>query len=277
MIKKIICPTDFSKAAVNASEYAAKIAQLFSAELLFVNVQRVLPVGAELSFSGGVSDGVRKNSRDVAERLREMSVEANMMFNITTDYEVDITTKSLKKIISSLGTDNSMIVMGTNGADDMFQYFFGSNTYQVIKKSSCPVLVVPENISYGSIKKIVFAWDYTSKNKISFSILNDLSTAYNPQFIFIHVSKHRTEISKELFKTVRDEIESVLGEDNDAEFEQIFSDNIPESLNAYMIKSKADLLSITFYDRGIMSNIFHGAAAKKLSEKLEYPVLVLHA
>ena len=44
MIKKIICPTDFSKASINAIEYAAKLAKVFNAELLLVNVQVVSPL-----------------------------------------------------------------------------------------------------------------------------------------------------------------------------------------------------------------------------------------
>lgn len=277
MIKKIVCPTDFSDAALNATEYAAKLAQLFGAELLFVNVQRIIPVDAAVSLREGIGSDVLESSRDAVVMLKEMSVEANKMFKISADYEVDVTSKSMEKILSSLGDDNTMIVMGTNGVDDLYQYFFGTNTYHVIKKSNCPVLVIPENVSFGSIKKIVFAWDYELKNKFSFSMLKDFMNSFNPKFIFLHISKHRTEVSNEVFKALRDEIETVLGEDNNAEFEQIFSDNIPESINEYMIKSKANLLSITYYNRGLIRNIFHGKVTKELSERVEYPILVLHA
>ncbi len=277
MIKKIFCPIDFSEVAMNAAEYAAKLASIFEAELLFVNVQRITPVAAEVSMGEGIGSEVRRKSEEAVVRLKDLSNGANKMFNISTDYEVDITTKSFEQTFSSIESENSMIVMGTNGVDDLTQFFFGTHTYHIIKKTKCPLLLVPKGVSYEGIKKIVFAWDYTSSNKFSLSLLYDFMKAFNPQFIFVHVSKHSNEISKEVFRALKSEIESVLGKENNAEFEQLFSAFIPESIDEYMVKSNADLLSITFYDRGILRNIFHGNVAKTLCEVPEYPILVLHA
>ncbi|OFY85623.1 MAG: hypothetical protein A3F72_10680 [Bacteroidetes bacterium RIFCSPLOWO2_12_FULL_35_15] len=277
MIKKIICPTDFSKASINAAEYAAKLAKIFDAELLFVNVQRIPQVVAAVSIGGGVGANKRDNVVMIAKKLEQMSIEANKMFKISTDYEVDITTASLVKIISDIGADKTLVVMGTNGAEDIEQYLFGTNTYQVIEKANSPVLVVHENVPYGSIKKIVFAWDYSSKSKFSFSLLSDFRKAFDPKFVFLHVSKHHTEISKDVFRALRSEITAVLGDGKNVEFEQLFSDDIPESINAYMLESKADMLSITYYNRGFINNIFHGTVTKELTQTEVYPVLVLHA
>ena len=279
MIKKIICPTDFSKSANNAAEYAAKLAQVFGAQLLFINVQRIVPVAAAVSMGEGIGAATRENSRSAAERLKEMSEETNKMFNISTDYEVDITVEKLENIFSDIDENNALIVMGTNGVDTMGQSFWGTNSYHVIKKAQCPVIVVPENTAYGTIKKIVFAWDYTSKIKFSFLLLQDFMKAFHPKFVFIHVSKQPTEISKDVFRALRDEIICVFGEENDVTFEQLFSDeDIPGTINEYMIKSQSDLLSITYYNRGFIIDIFHGTVARELSEIAErYPILVLHA
>ena len=277
MIKKIVCPTDFSDASINAIEYASKLAQVFEAELLFVNVQRIMQVVAAVSLGEGIGSSAKENALLASKRLSEISAEANKMFNISTNYEVDITTKSLVQMLSSNEADKTLIVMGTNGVDDMFQYFFGTDTYQVIKKTNCPVLVVPENATFGSIGKIVFAWDYSTKSKFSFSLLNDFMKAFDPQFVFLHVSRNHTEISKDVFKALSDEIVTVLGENKKVEFKQLFSDKIPDSINSYMSKSKADMLAITFYDRGLIGNVFHGNVAKELSETANYPILVLHA
>ena len=277
MIKKIICPTDFSMAAINATEYAANLAKEIGAELLYVNVQQIIPVAAAVSMAEGIGADERENSKMAGIRLREICKETTDTFKIKTDYEVDISTQSMTKIISAFGAENTLIVMGTNGVDDMYQYFFGTNTYHVISKTSLPVLVIPENATYKGIKKIVFAWDYNSKNTFSFSMLNNFVKDFNPQFIFLHVSKHHTDISEDVFRSLRSEIINVLGKINKVEFEQIFSDDIPESINEYMKNSEANILSITFYNRGLIRNVFHGTVARELSETSQYPILVLHA
>src|ERR1019366_977868 len=121
--------------------------------------------------------------------------EAKDMFQIDASYEVDVTSSSLIETLSSHGENNCMIVMGTNGVDSMYQYFFGSNAYQVIKNTKCPVLVVPEGATYEPLRKIVFAWDYSSKSEFSFSLLSDLRKAFDPKFVFLHVSTHQSGIS----------------------------------------------------------------------------------
>ncbi|MCX6296535.1 MAG: universal stress protein [Bacteroidetes bacterium] len=277
MIKKIICPTDFSKSANNASEYAAHLAKEIGADLLYVNVQQIIPVAAAVSLAEGIGADERENFKMAGKKLKEICKETTETFKIKTDFEVDISTQSMTKIISTFGAENTLIVMGTNGADDMYQYFFGTNTFHVISKTSLPVLVIPENAIYKSIKKIVFAWDYNTKNTFSFSLLNNFVKDFNPEFIFLHVSKHHTEISEDVFRSLRSEVTNVLGKINNVEFEQIFSDNIPGSINDYMKSSEANILSITFYNRGILRNMFHGTVAKELSETSHYPILVLHA
>jgi nucleotide-binding universal stress UspA family protein len=277
MIKKIVCSTDFSKAANNATEYAAKLAQVLKAELLFINLQQVSPVESTMSMAGDIDENIKANALVAPHRLKEISAETNKMFNISTDYEVDITSQSLTKLIADVQPNNTLIVMGSNSTGDFTQYFFGTNTYNVIKKTNCPLLLVPENASYGNIHKIVFAWDYSSKSQFSFSLLADFMNAFNPQFIFIHVSKQPTEIGRDVFVALREEVLAVLGIKANVHFEQLFSNDIPEAINEYMIKSNADLLSLTFYNRGTLLDIFHGTVAKKISQNAEYPVLVLHA
>jgi nucleotide-binding universal stress UspA family protein len=277
MIKKLICPTDFSKAATNATEYAAKLAQVFGATLLFVNVQRITPVAATVSMGDGIGANVRENSRLIVHRLKELSAEVNKMYKISTDYEVDITTKSLAKILASMESENAMIVMGTNGADDTYQFFFGTNTYQVIKNAKCAVLMVPENVAYESIEKIVFAWDYDSKSKFSFSLPAELMKPFDPELIFLHIDKQNTDINLNLFSAFQIQVKAVLGEKYDINFKQIISDDVPDAINKYMIKSKADLLAITYYYRGTIRDLFHGTVAKALTQTADYPIFILHA
>jgi nucleotide-binding universal stress UspA family protein len=270
MIKKIYCPTDFSSSANNAIEYAAKLAQATSATLQLLSIQPLFPV---IEATAGAKERFLVN--EFEKTLEEMSLEVSKTFNIFCDFELDITSTQFEKVVAEkLGVGN-LIVMGTNGVDNDYQYFFGSNTYNVIKRSNCPILVIPENITYGTIQKIVFAWDYSTKSKISLSILKDYASIFNPKITFLHVSKNKTQISKDVFTALKSEIDPEL-ERTDYEFEQIHSENIPESINDYMRSSRADMLAVTFYHRGIIADIFHGKVAKKLSENAEYPILVIN-
>ncbi|MDI1355207.1 MAG: universal stress protein [bacterium] len=159
MIKKIICPTDFSKAADNGVGYAANFAQVLGAELMLVNLQRLFPAAAAVSMAEGMTSNVRENALLISDRLNSRSSNLHKMFDISVAAEVELTSESLAEILST-PTGNAMIIMGSNGADDLFQRIFGSTTYRVIKSTKSPVLMIPEHVSFGSIQKIVMAWDY---------------------------------------------------------------------------------------------------------------------
>ena len=109
----IICPVDFSDAANNATEYAAKLAQIIDAELMLVHVQQTELIASEVTLDESIITDAKENRLIISNKLKEVSVEINKTFKIPAEYEVKDTTESLAKTISSLGTKNAMIVMGT--------------------------------------------------------------------------------------------------------------------------------------------------------------------
>ncbi len=89
----------------------------------------------------------------------------------------------------------------------------------------------------------------------------------------------KTAVSEEVFKAIKDHIESGIGRHENIQFAREFSknkENFANLIQEYMRDDKADLLSITFYDRALLPKLFHGSIAKKISEAANYPLLVLH-
>lgn len=278
MIKKIICPVDFSASANNAVEYAAKLAQVFTAELLLVNVERVFPVTEAVSLGNGINATTRENARLTSSRLKELSEEAARAFKISTAYEVEVTTKSLAKTLSSLEEKNTMIVMGTNGADDLFQFFFGSNTYNVIKKAECPVLLVPEECPYSTYRNILYALTYEEKGKLALKQLYDFSENFNANITFLHISNKDTAISRDVFNAMQEEVEEYFGNRKNLEFRQTFSDDVEEGLENVMNSETADLLVMAARHRTIAESIFRKRSLlSQLSATAPFPILVLHS
>lgn len=275
MINKIICPTDFSKAADNGLEYAAKFAQVLGAELLLVNLQRLFPATAAVSMAEGMTSNVRENALLISDRLNETSTVLNKMFDISVTSEVDLTTDSLIGILSSC-INKSMVVMGSNGADDLFQRVFGSTTYRVIRSTKSPVLMVPEQVSFGSPKKIVLAWDYTQKALLSFALLKTIMQKFNSEIILLHVNvgSHLRDYDEQ--RALRSEVLAIAGTETDVEFEEIDADSVSDGLNSYMLKYRADILALSYHKKNLISTIFGGGIAKRISNLAQFPTLALH-
>ena len=272
-MKKIICPTDFSSTANNAIEYAAKLAKKMGAELELYHVQLIY---ATDTVSPVIAS---QNMLVISERLEKMAKEVNKTFNISCNSIVEASDEELEKAITDQALEDTIIVMGTNGADDVFEFIFGTNSYHVIKKSKCPVLLIPEGVQYKEIKKIVFAWDYTKNNKLSFLQVKDFIKVYSPEIVFLHIGQSNSSASIDVFETLKSEMLSYLGDLEKVSFERIYLDTpetYSERIDNYIENSNSDLLAVTFYERGFFGNLFHGSVVKGLTEITSYPLLTLH-
>lgn len=272
-INKIICPIDFSADANNAIEYAANLAQRLNSEIELLHVKLI---AATDSFN---SDDTTENNKIISDKLAKICSEIYQSYNVKSNFSIEVSLKRLEKVISGKSLENNLIVIGTNGTDNLHQYLFGTNTYKVVKKSKCPVLIVPENVTYKTIDKIIFAWDYSHDNRISFLQLRDFIKIYNPEITFLHVSEHKTPISDDIYTALKDEMFSYFGRKETITFSRIYleaTDTLGQKIDSYVMKSNSDLLVVTVYDRGILQAIFHGKTIKFLTETANYPLLAVH-
>src|SRR5688572_5503695 len=111
MYNKIICPIDFSEAAMNAVEYAAQIAQKFSGRLFLLNVHPLL--ASELV--AGSADALRETASDTRKKLNTICSDTNRTFQVACEAEVVVAYPRLEKMIEAAVEEKSMIVMGTSG------------------------------------------------------------------------------------------------------------------------------------------------------------------
>ena len=139
-IDKILVPVDLSETSLNALDMAVGIAKKHEAQLYIIHV-------TDNSFQFHESDQVAGSFTSSAENSKDI-LQA-LAGGIQHKYELK--PKLLLKdgyvgpviVQESIKNNCSLIVMGTNGASGYRDGFLGSNTYNVIKNSSCPVLSVP--------------------------------------------------------------------------------------------------------------------------------------
>ena len=273
-MKTYVIPTDFSAAANNAVEYGAKLAKKTNGQLQLINIKLTDPDGLVVepeNFS---------YNRTTPDILDDMSNTIRDTFAVPCSYMVDRTDVIFEKSIERLTKENDLIVMGTNGADDLFQYFFGSNTYHVIENVKCPVLVVPENSNYKPIKKVVYAWDYKPANKTAFLQMYFLLKAFNPEIVLLHISRKDTEVSNDVFQAIKGDIEMLGNELTNIKFDRIIwenQDDFADKMIEYISDTGADILSVAHYERAFFQRIFRGNIIRKLTDTLDYPLLVLQA
>jgi nucleotide-binding universal stress UspA family protein len=269
LMKKILCPTDFSETADQAIAYAAKLCKKVNAELTLLNVQSVFSLPPD-----EVIKGKFLATEPVRAKLDDQCYQVMKVFKITCLSEVEPSNRKLSDIIANKGKDFDLIVMGTNGADDYYQFFFGTNSYQVIRKSSVPVMLIPQGCGYEDISNIVFAFDYEGQQKLPMVQLSKWAELLGAKVTVMQVKDHY-ELDVELHS--KEIAQKAKGHQSiDVEFDTIYSNEVISSINSYVLRTDADALALCSINATIFQNLFHKSVVKTLSAVASYPIFVFH-
>jgi nucleotide-binding universal stress UspA family protein len=270
MISKIICPFDFSNTAYNGAEYAAKLATAMEMEILFINVREIDPVTAAISMGHGLAGGDIDEDLRVDKALDTLCASVKRTFHVPADYQLASSMSSFVNVLRSLALDSSMIVIGSNGADTLFQQLFGSNSYNLVRKSLCPVLIVPEDTAFRSISKVVLAWDY-DENGLKEVI--EFLKPVDPQFTFVHVQQKREKYDFEKVKQLLALVRGLAG--TDVSVELLSNGDFASAIEGYMDASNGDLLVVPHHSKGPLSSFNLHQHTRSLVEKCRSPLLIM--
>ena len=274
-MKKIICPTDFSPASLNAVEYAAKLCQVTGAELELLNIQSAMPYQLVLPSTP------RKKEIDQAipvltHELEKLSNEVNKAYHISCFFDIETSTFPLEEAIAMKAEEQTLVVAGTNGADDTFQRFAGSHAFGMTKHVSAPLLVIPENFSFGTLRRLVYAWDYNPVDRNFLAFLKQFSDALHVKTDLVHVSRYETDVSKKIWSYMKNVAKEIFSDDQVVEFHRIVSTDVRGSLDKYMEETQSNVLAMRIHHGTLVKKIFHHNAGDATRDLPPYPVLVLH-
>ncbi|MBP8625194.1 MAG: universal stress protein [Syntrophorhabdales bacterium] len=141
MIKKILCPVDFSEFTDEILVYATEIAKRFDAELYLLHV---IP---SLSYFTPYESFMTPENLVVLERSIEREVEKDFE-KITKKIDIPFkkvvrTGVAFVEIIDYIKEESiSLVVMGTHGRSGIEHILIGSVAEKVVRKSPCPVLTI---------------------------------------------------------------------------------------------------------------------------------------
>jgi nucleotide-binding universal stress UspA family protein len=143
ILKRILCPLDFSEASLKALERALSLAKEADAELLLMHVIEGLPDAREWQApdNPSVVEYLRSSENDARERLRAV-VPADAT-SWCRPQQILATGKPYAEILKvARERDVHLIVMGVHGRNVIDRLFFGSTTQHVVRAATCPVFTI---------------------------------------------------------------------------------------------------------------------------------------
>lgn len=157
-VSRIVCPIDFSDGSRRALEYAAAMAKWYGSQVTALHVFPNIPVAevvTEFAVAGQVislrdidAEALRTELRCfVAQAAGDVPVASVLAESIDVRDEVLARAVALKA---------ELIVLGTHGRHGFDRLLLGSVAEKVLRKASCPVMVVPPHARPAARERIPF-------------------------------------------------------------------------------------------------------------------------
>lgn len=274
-MKKILVPTDFSECAMNASDVAIQIARKTSAEVHFYTRVHVHPLWDQLSEKEKMdfpeSFARIQETRDEFRKLRDRYRSSSI--RIVTSYShgdlIDVVSNYIEE------EDIFLIVMGSQGADGMKEFLFGSNTQKIVRHAHRPVLVVKNEPVNTEFKSIIFASDFREEAKKPFQELIEFGRHFGSH---IHLVNITTNWTMETVGNAREKME---------EFEELCwalpcfihesgDLDIESGIERFSTKINADMVAVAHFGKNPIKRMFTGSVTEALVNHLDIPVLTLN-
>ena len=274
-MKKLLVPTDFSDTSKNAARFAVQMAaDIQNAKIILIHVSDKITGGSDGSPLTEDDDDRRIILTQALSQLRdELLAVAQAPIEFVTEKGsslVDV----LSRYVRHQAID--MVIMGITGATRLEQIFMGSNTLEMAKESTCPVLIIPPDAKYRKIKNVVLASDFKEVDTtIPVAPLKATLDLFKPVLHIVNVdSEHYVELTDE-FKTERAKLETML-KSYSPEFYFIRQYDFFDAISQFVEDKNADLIVIVPKDRSFVSGLFKTSHTKKLAYHSHIPIIAIH-
>ncbi len=263
---KILCPIDFSECSLNAIEYASRLGEKYQADLILfhvLNTRDYLKL-SPLDVNGKYQEEfVREKMQTLQRAVETESIPKGLKSCEIAFQDGNIVTSTLA--FAELKKAN-MIVIGTEGMNEMRKNIIGSKASQIVQESKIDVLVVPRKVFFKIPRKLVYASDYLEEDKLAIQKIVELAGFFNSEIDLVHVSSTHKVIDKTLHRVMIEEITPFIRYDKVNFILKSFRDDLALGLEKYLQTSKGDMLITLSKKKSFFDLIF----SKNLSKKMAY-------
>ncbi|HEY5325445.1 MAG TPA: universal stress protein [Mucilaginibacter sp.] len=192
-MKNILMLTDFSEAADNAAEYAARLATALKANIILFHTINV----PEAALVSSIIDEPREeDEHSVKEALMKLEIltkKLHIVLKEETDHETQLSffaqTGSIKCCINKVAADHKidLIVFGARQYNEFPGFLFGLNIMGVVDASPCPVLLVHQHTLYRPIKNIFYVTDVRYSDLKVVTLVTNFARLLRSDVSLLHV------------------------------------------------------------------------------------------
>jgi nucleotide-binding universal stress UspA family protein len=273
-MKTIIVPTDFSAISNNAMMYAFDLAKETGSSILLFHAYQVPVSMTDVPIVLISVEDLQKNADNKIHELKKsLEKEKGGAIKIYAETRLGDTVDELENVCKNIHP--FAVVMGTKGESGIERVFFGSTTLTAIKHLSCPVIVVPPDKKYSSIKKIGFACDFRQVvDTTPTHFIKDFVKEFNAELHVLNVDFRNSRFKSET--TEQSLLLHTMLEDLNPKYEFIEDENIEVGIEKFAKLNNLDLVITIPKKHKLLEGLFRKSHTKELVFHSHLPIMCVH-
>lgn len=276
-MKRILVPTDFSKASLMAMEVAFEIAKKDGADIIVLNVVEEATSDSyrisgewqrenweEKIFTYRLLEKAKKQLEKLVQEPRFNDVKILGELRLGNPFH------GMNTIITEQKVD--LIVMGTKGHTKLEEMIIGTNTEKVVRHSRCPVLTVQKKPASNEFKNIVYATGMQKDEEVFSRFVKQTQKIYNST---IHLVRINTPVDFQRDYAVKSYMERFAKKLQLKNYTiNVCNDMTAEEGIIYFANSiNADLIAMATHGRTGLAHMMAGSVAENVVGHAGRPVL----
>jgi nucleotide-binding universal stress UspA family protein len=271
-MKTIILATDFSAAASNAAMYASDMALAIHIDLYLLHVYQIPVVYLEIPVALAADDIQDDAERKMKKLREELLLRTKSQIQIETAVEEGNFFEELKTTCEY--KQPYAVVLGSQGRTAAEHLMYGTHAVHIMKYLEWPVITVPHNAKFASIKRIGLACDLDDVlGTVPVEEIKVLVNDFNAELHVLNIGK-KDEYNPEVLEQSA-LLQRMLGKI--IPFYHFITDsNTDKGIMQFAEANNIDLLIVLPKHRSLIDKLIHRSHTKQLVLHSHVPVVAFH-
>lgn len=273
-MKRILIATDYSKAAETALQTACFLAKKLEAELHLVHVFEMTP-----SYMSTLSLGYAQKEKRLIQENRERLINFCVRIGRENEgwensnvhlKEHSIASEAIIKLAEEIKAE--LVIVGMHQGNRWKEFFMGSTATNLIKRSSVPILAVPDEFIVQDLESFVYATDFEEADILAIKSLAEIAQSLEIPIKLIHISTEKEYAGVQQLEWFKEMLKEEVSYSR-ISFELILSNDIKIALKTYLHNvTNAILVMLERENKDSFLNISRLDMVEKMKLERIYPL-----
>jgi nucleotide-binding universal stress UspA family protein len=274
----VLIPIDYSDYSMRACEIGFEYAHRNNAKVVFLHAYYTSNIYSSLAYLG-IKQEHRLDKESAAATLARAETEMQRLKEFIDDkivggelpdvkYDCILREGLPEDEINACANEQQpqLIVMGTRGKSRKNLDLIGSVTAEIIERTKAPLLTIPENVTFNSLKyakHLAFAVSFNKHDLVAFERLTQLVKGYSPEIHLFNISTSHDEWNEIRLTGTREYLQK-LYPDMKIDFTVLADMDLLLAIEKFVQEKQIDLISLTTYRQSTITRIFNPGIARKM-------------